>query len=425
VRRTVTTLGALALLLFLVLAWVDLRPAQPLEIRPVAASGGVGALRVGAGRAEVALPSGTRLAGYRPMGREATAEGAGIHVRALALEAGAGRTGVLLLELMTLPPSLAERLSALLEARGIPCALVVATHTHSGPGGYDRDLLPQLAAVGRFDPVVEGALLDAAAAAWDRAVAGLGPASFTVEEGLGAWAKNRDRPGEAVDERWTKLTFTSPSGAPIATWVQATAHPTLSDRGVGPHGDWPGVAMARLEAGGGVAFVVQGAVGDARAVAPGVEALAGAVASVAAVPRPAGGTIPLSCTEVAFTLPPPDLRGMVPAPLGRLVSNLAVPLAPKEARMAALRLGDWVWVGIPGEPTYEVATRLEAAWEGRGMAVRSVSLAQGYVGYAVQGTDVIENVFSARNAWFAEGLAPRLWRAGRFLACGTEQKDCE
>lgn len=417
-RKSALIAAAVGAVACLLVGAVDLRPDRPLALGPVESSSGTGPLRAGAGRAEVELPPGIELAGYRPMGRAAAGGEVPTHARALVLEAGEGRAAVVLLELMTLPPSLVERLRSVLREQGLGCALLVASHTHSGPAGYDRDLLPQLAAVGRFDPEVEGALVRAAADAVRQARRALGPATLTVEEGMADWARNRDRQGAEVDRRWTRLAFTDPSGAPIATLVQATAHPTLSERATGPHGDWPQVAMRHLEEGGGVALVIQGAVGDARAVEPGVERLGEAVAAARGARERLDDPLPLSCAELAFTLPPPDLRGMVPAPLGRLVSNVAVPFAPTEAHVAALRVGPWVWVGIPAEATLAVARELEAPWEELGLRARTVSLAQGYAGYAVRGTDVIENVFSARNAWFADHLAPRLWEAARSLAEG-------
>src|SRR5690606_311402 len=54
-------------------------------------------------------------------------------------------------------------------------------------------------------------------------------------------------------------------GRQVAQVLRFAAHPTLNPRGVGPHGDWPGVSMDLLEEEGGVTIILQGAVGDARA----------------------------------------------------------------------------------------------------------------------------------------------------------------
>lgn len=405
---------------------LDWRPPRPAAApRALVADQSSGVLWAGAGRAEVDLPADVPLAGFRPFGRAAEGPASPTHVRALILETGGNRVGLVLVELMTLPESLAARLREKAAAEGIPCAILAATHTHAGPGAYDRAFLPQAIAIGRFDERVEDAIVRAAAAALASARAELSAADLAVgearQDGL---AHNRDRAGLPVDDLLTRIDLVRPDGTPVARVIRHAAHPTLTPRKVGPSGGWPAVAMAALEAEGGVAFLLPGAIGDAKATIGPLQvqkkrerdgAYGGLVARrAAAVPtRELLPPVALGCAEVEFRLPPADLRGAVPAPLANLVSNLVSPFAPETSRVTAVRLDDLVLLGVPAEPTREAAFGPEAALALEGLRGRTVSLAGDYVGYAPLSRDVADRVFSAKFSWFGAELAPRLAAAVR------------
>lgn len=422
--RPLRLAAAFAACVLAVLALVDLRAERrfaPPRITERAAA--AGALRAGAGRAPFELPADVALAGYRLFGRSPRDGATPLHARSLLVEAGGVRTALVLVELMTLPPELAEAIRRRAAAAGAACTLVVASHTHSGPGGYDRSFLPQLA-LGRYRQEVEGAILAAVESSLAAARADLGPALLALGEGEAAGlASNRDHKGAAVDARLTLAALGRPDGRRIATLARFSAHPTLNPKAVGPAGDWPGFVMERLDEGGGVSFILPGAVGDARptrAASPGVgrvRALTFAESVLEALGgielEPAQAEVPLGCASVAFDLPAADLRGMVPPGLGRLVSNLADPAAPREAAAIAWRLGELALIGVPAEPLAAGAPVLEQVAEEAGLRGRVVGLAQGYVSYLVGEAEMEKRAPSARNAWFGEALAPRVEEAAR------------
>ncbi|WP_373049482.1 neutral/alkaline non-lysosomal ceramidase N-terminal domain-containing protein [Vulgatibacter sp.] len=403
-------------------AGLDLRAGrQEAPPRLVASAGGRGALLAGAGRAPIALPPEVVLAGYQAFGRSPKEPSTPLYARSLLLEAGGVRTAVVLVELLTLPEPLAHAVQERAAAEGAACALVVASHTHSGPGGYDQAFLPQLV-LGRYDPAVERAILEAVEASLVAARAELAPATLATGEALGAGlASNRDHKGEAVDQRITRVALQRPDGKMVATLARFSAHPTLNPRKVGPAGDWPGFTMERLEEQGGVAFVLPGAVGDARptrAASPGKGAIRALLFGetiaerVGAIPLVAQeGPVALACAEVEFDLPPADVAGMVPEGLGRLASNLAAPTAPRTARAMAFQLGDLALVGVPAEPLGATAPLFERAAAARGLRGRVVGVAQGYTSYCVSEREMERRTTSAHNAWFGEALTPRVVRA--------------
>lgn len=377
--------GVLLPIGILTAALVDLRPWRPIEPRIRTDHQAVGAIRAGAGKAPVDLPRGIPLAGYRPFGRPAGGPNETTYARTLLLESGGVRTGIVLLELMTMPASLSDRIARRLRSEGIECALVAATHSHSGPGAYDRAFVPQAVAVGRFDPAVETALVDAVHASLMAAMGELSGAILRAGEERVRIAVNRDREGEPVDDRLTRVEVLREDGTPIATILRASAHPTIAPR-QGLSGDWPGVVMRGLEEEGGIGFVLPG----------------------------------LGCRMAEFGLPPPDLSAMVPRPFSRLLSNLAVPFAPRTSRVVELRLGSLTLLGVPAEPTAAVGRRLEDV---PGRTVRTVGLVGDYAGYAVEPADMEDRVFSARNAWFGAELAERLERVReRLLEPATDRR---
>jgi len=420
IRRTLVFLtGSIAAFALASIDWRPSRPEGPPRI--LSAESRSGLLLAGAGKAEVRLPRDGVLAGYRPFGREPREAGPPTFARSLLLETGGMRTAIVLVELMTLPPSLAARIDEKVRAEGAACSLIAATHTHSGPGGYDRALIPQAVAVGRFDARVEDAILDAVAASLASARAELGPADLQTGEADVPFGRNRDRPGSAVDDRLTGLRLVRPEGAVVAQVARFAAHPTLESRIFGPSGDWPGVAMAAMEEQGGVALVLQGAVGDARADLDAARDLGGdhprgAEAFGRAVSRSmaglslheVGAPVALGCAEAEFDLPGADLHAMVPPPFGNVVSNVASLGAPPSARLTALRLDDLVLLALPAEPTFRAALPAESAVARAGLRGRVVSLADGYVGYAPLPEDVEARVFSSRYSWFGPALAARL-----------------
>jgi len=390
-------------------ALVDLRPWRPLDPRIRTHLWAEAAIRAGAGKAPVDLPPGTPLAGYRPFGRPATGPIETTFARTLVLEAGGVRTGIVLLELMTMPASLAERIGRRLRDEGIECALIAATHSHSGPGGYDRAFLPQAVAIGRFDPEVETALVEAVHASLVAARGDLGEAVVKLGERRVWLATNRDREGAPLDDRLTKLELLRSDGTPVATILRVSAHPTLAPRDA-LSGDWPGAVMRELEEKGGIGFVLQGAAGDA--MVAGERDLSSFAARVLAAAAGIEGIRidqppSLGCRVAEFGLPPPDLSAMVPRPLGRFASNLAVLFAPRTSHVVELRIGSLSLLGVPAEPTGAVGARIEA---NRGWMVRTVGLVGDYAGYAAGAADVQDRVFSGRNAWFGAELGDRLVR---------------
>lgn len=235
------------------------------------------ALRAGAGEAPLVLPDDTPLGGWgqRPrraalpafgglglLGRLSRAAMAvrGVHgplapllvrsapgspvlsARALLLAGAPGDPPLALVryDLLTSDAHLAAALAERVRDLGVVPALLLvsATHTHSGPGGYAREALPQVLALDHYDPRVVEALLAAGEQALRAAHAGLRPARLAVAEGrdrgpdgepILASARGAAR-GTPLDERLQLLLVEDLDGRPLALVVNHGVHPVAVRR---------------------------------------------------------------------------------------------------------------------------------------------------------------------------------------------------
>jgi hypothetical protein len=338
---------------------------------------GRGPLRAGAAVVALTPRYPVTVAGYPPLRPTARTAAAPLAARATALEVGGQLVAV-----VTLDALLVTARMQLEAQRGFPGRLwLVATHTHSGPGGHDARLAAEVAALGRFDEGDEAALVEAARAAADQARAALAPARLELAQqelpGL-----NVARSGAAVDRRLTALRFAGER--PIAQWLLFSAHPTLvapSQAELDP--DWPGRLSALAEAQGGpVTLVLQGAGGNAsvdRAAASTPDAFAHLLLAAANAVRgaPVEGPVALGWAEVGFGLPHPDGSRLLGGWLRTPVENALCAGAEHDALVAVLRLGPAALLFSTLEPSAEAGAILEQ----RARVGRAVGLANGYHGY--------------------------------------------
>ena len=218
-------------------------------------------LKAGAAKVEITPEGPCYLAGFGA-NRRSSGVYDPLYARALVLERGPERIGIVALDLLGLSLADSRRLKE--EQRALPPAstLVCATHTHAGPdtlgfwgpapyltgvdGAYVRSVCTRAARA-----------LDAAAASLRRAV--LRIASAEVPDGI---ATNRRQDGHDRTVRVLSLEEAS-GGTTIATLVHFAMHAEAlwsANRLVSA--DWPGVLLARIEERrGGIGLFVQGPLG--------------------------------------------------------------------------------------------------------------------------------------------------------------------
>lgn len=414
-KKLLVTLGLLGL--SLVAVWgalsVDRCGAWPPKVPALTqVSQSQGDLRVGAARVELAMRFPTTVGGYAPLRSTASRAATPLMARAVVLEVGAQKLGLVLLDALLIPPQLRDAIAA-----DQPAATwVLATHTHSGPSGYDPRLASELAALGTFHPDDEQVLVKAARKALAEAYAQLTPAKLELGEALSEGV-SVPRSGSEVDRRVTRLRFDGAAG-PLAQLLVISAHPTLVPmRTDALSPDWPGLLAERLEKDGGpVTLVLQGAAGNAsvnRDALPTPEAVAEKLdAFVRAIPTaPQPEPVVAAWSEVRVALPRPDSRRLAPAALTALADNALCDDAEDVAFLHGLKLGEARLLFAPFEPSLPAGLVLEE----QAGATRLVSLADGYAGYLETEAAARANEGEAHRQYFPPELLTTLADGARLV----------
>jgi hypothetical protein len=379
-----------------------------------------GPLRAGAAKVDLQPPFPVVVAGYAPPRPEASQANPPIHARAVVLQSGEARVGLVSLELLSVTAPMVEQIRARASDLGLQGVLVFATHTHSSFGGYDARVVAQLVGTGRYRESALGAAVSAANEALHQAAAALTDVTLEVGEATEAGFVFSRTGGEAPDGALTRVVLRGPAGS-VAELLLFAAHPTLVPRQreyVDP--DYPGRLSELREAQGGVVLVLQGAVGNASVAfnegqgaaraAAFAQAMSGLVerASPAATPSPT--RLALARAEVA--LPRPDASRLVPAFTRAAGDNFLCQSAAHVAEVSALALGPLELLTIPGEPSTgagQVLTR-------RTGATRVLGLSADYLGYVETPELVAQAAGESKRQYYGAALLERLGAAAQLAA---------
>jgi hypothetical protein len=414
VKKLLTALALSLLAVASAIALGSLRwrpPREPGPPRLERACKGQGPLQAGAAEVPLDLPPDVPLGGFPRLRWASQGVRDPVAARALVLAEPGCAVALVSVEILLVPGELARAAAELARQRaGIQLdeVVIVATHTHAGPGGYWRSFAGERLATGPYDPALARRLAERIAEAVMHASETLEAASLRVARAdLPGLARNRD--GERVDGRLLALRATAAGGRVIGELLVFPAHSTIlggENRLVS--GDWPG-ALARSRP--GVALVVQGAVGDQsvqlpQGAAADPEAYARALGErISALGFPPGEAAPpLAAAAAEVSLPAPDFGGAPPV-LRRLAANVLGGSAPARSRVVALRAGPALLLLSPAEPVEAVAR----AWrEAAGEGAEAVSLAGDYLGYVETPQRTKAGLGEAKRSYYGPSLAYRL-----------------
>jgi hypothetical protein len=358
--------------------------------------------------------------------------------RALVLEQGDLRVALIALDLVIARPVLRDPLIEEGRQMGVDSVMLVATHTHSGPGGYLEGWLSERITAGRYDPDTPERLVRAAARAMGRAVGDLSPARVGAALGQCDLSENRRDGAKPSGTALPVLRIEDRRGSARRALFAYAAHPTvLSPKSHVYSADYPGAARAWLEKEGWEAAFLPGALGDQR---PRSELgpewpddLAMQKAQRETVGRRLGEAVlaalkdatptaqaPLSAVERWVELPPARFRrGCLVwwfGPfLGRSLRAFLSPRVP----LHAIQVGQTMLLAVPGEPTAAVGKRLRAQVSG-GEGTFIVSHANDWIGYVVTADGYrdggYEACFSFHGPDFADWLVTEVAETLRLLS---------
>lgn len=391
-------------------------PLEPAKLTQLAQGEG---LSVGAAKVDFALSLPMTVGGYGPLRSTAAALATPLCARAVVLDGAGQKLGLVVLDALLVPPQLRDAIG---EGQPFP-VWVVASHTHSGPSGFDPRPAAELAALGAYSRSDEAALVTAARAAVEQAASQLVPVTLATGE-RATDGVSVARTGENVDRRLDVVAFRAGEKT-VAQFIIASAHPALvKERTEVLDADWPGRLATLLEADDGpVTLVMQGAAGNAsvdRRHFSEPQALAEALArDVRALPLTSDPSGLLALNEVQVSLPRPDASHLVPALLRPAVENVLCENAEDFAVLHGLQLGQTRLLFVPGEPTDEAGLLLES----QARAHRLVSLADGYVGYVETEANARAGRGETFRSYFPASLLGRLAEGAKLAGDATGKRD--
>lgn len=377
----------------------------------------VAPLMVQFAKVELTPPEPLPLGGYTArQGKLMDAGGEPLYARTLVLTQGGLRVAIVSLEMLTIPESLVQEVQAKVGAK--TKLMLVASHTHCAPDSQmlNNRMVFAIPGIASF----KSRWLDWYATR----IAGSIKLALEADPVPSAkWslaqskvdANRARRPGAKPDQA---LTAIQADGQ--LRFVHYAAHATvLEDDHNLANGDWPGGVMAATGA-----LVLPGAIGDVSPAASGqdsVEKLSKMVEKVVAAIPPNGysdvkvSRRGLGYCQIEIRLPEPKphpefaTANKVPEPLAQV---LVKRFAPPSARVTAVRIGDVILIGIPGEPTSEIGAKVLTLARRRGFPhPLTISHVNGWVGYILQAPDYARGGYEATLAFHGPSMADRVMEA--------------
>ena len=377
--------------------------------RPAAADTTAGAARVDITPSLAEFPT-ISLAGFgERAGKPAQSVRDDIYSRALVLSDGRTKIALVATDLIGISPGMKDAVVKKVADLGFTrnTVLLAAAHNHSAPECLhpQGDLWPL--AMGKFLPAYYEFTNTRIAESIRAADAHLQPAriGFAAAALEGFNRNRRETGGGLVDPTMTVMKVTTAAPGPAQTMalvVNFTAHPTIMGAGsFAISGEFPGAMSRSLESRmstGGAALFFNGAQGDQTHAGPfgsgwaRVDAYGKALADKAwelAEKAEMSGNVTVGVSNLMWGLPKYRMSPAFIESTGqeyKLTPEMAMALAsklfPRKVRLQAVRVGDAVFMAVPGEAITELglAMKRNAAGFGAGYPV-IVGLANEGIGY--------------------------------------------
>lgn len=361
--------------------------------------------------ADITPPEPLPLGGYTARkGKVMDSGGDPLYARILILQESGKTIAIVSLEMLTVPESLVKEVQ---DKVGKDVHLfLTATHTHSAPDSQMLNSRMTFAVPGiasykstwlnwYSDKIAAGVQFALKARLHPLTFASLGQATVDANRGRREGAKpNQTLSAIYGEERLLALHY-----AAHATFYEEDRNQTS--------GDWPGLLMKKTKA-----VFLPGAIGDASPVGSGstaVEKITSMVEKLDSAWRTATRqdvkvlTKGIAYCQVPIKLPEPKAhpdfikQNGVPEPLAQV---LVKRFAPPEASVTAIRLGDLLILGIPGEPTSEIGAEILTIAQKRGFPhCIVVSHVNGWLGYILSPENYDKGGYEATLAFHGRDLS--------------------
>lgn len=371
------------------------------------------------------------LGGYGDrMGKPATGVHDPIFARAIVLSDGKKKVAIVGTDLLFVSEPLRQAVLERISETGISddSLFLTATHSHAAPEAMamNKRNIFQNPRIGVFDQwlfdfTVEGITQAILEANKNLREAKIGWASKQVKE------LHRNRRGrEVTDDELFVLRIDGLDGKPIAAVVNYAAHPTiLSAKCMEISGDWCGWLEREMEKAldeNAVVVFLNGALGDQSPKPPSGETEFERVEQMGkalldhTLPLyrhvQLKSNVALASKVVRYPLPPkvahPQFEEIAGQEYGvhkEMLSLMLHQLFPDYALVMAVRIGDIVLIGIPGEPIAQIGLNIKATAKAKGITKPIVvGLANDYIGYILTADEYRQGGYEATVSFYGEAL---------------------
>jgi neutral ceramidase len=356
----------------------------------------------------------------------------GIHdtcyARALVLTNGKTKCALVSLDLCFLPSNVKEAVATRIAKTGVPPSglFLAATHSHSAPDPLMLHSGNQAngSALPTFDSKLLEWFAERIAQAITEANDKLRPAHIGSGQMQGLGLNRNRRDEKLTDDEMTLLKVTDPAGQPLAAIFNYAAHPVYyGAEMMEVSGDWSGTFQRQMEAllPGAVVLFLNGAEGDASPNGADEGTPAEKIDTYSAKLTEKACSL-YSATHVSqnanldawiHTIQLPDRR---PHPFFLLAASrfqanaqqaraLVNRMMPERSELSFLRVGDVLFIGMPGEPTAAVGLAAKALAKEKGIPHPAVvALTNGWLGYLVTAEQYKAGKYEASMSFYGEEI---------------------
>jgi len=416
--------------------WFTVSVALPLVVgRTTAAE-----LTAGVARIDLTPPAEFKaaLGGYGArMSRPATGVHDRVFAKALVLRSGERRFALVTADVLGFSPAVKPAVLKKLSDEGWKSdqLMLLASHSHTSidMSAINPRNIYQILQVGIYQPKLFDRTVARLAEVIRRANGHPQPVAVgTSSRRLIGWNRNRRRDSKLTDNELTVTRIDTRSGKPLAVLVNFTAHPTfMSSKEMMFSAGWPGQMQRTVEAvvGQGVTVMYHnGAEGDQSPVArpdsgpshwERAERYGRELGLIVARMRsklPTRGQARLDYHRQTIALPKPmphpDFMKTGGAEYGLkgMMKRFLKQMAPEQTATVALRLGELVIVGIPGEMVAELGLHVKHEVAGHTGARHVVigGLADGWISYILTRRQYERGGYESSVSFYGPTLGKRI-----------------
>jgi hypothetical protein len=351
--------------------------------------------------------------------------------RALVLAKDGLRVALVSMDLVVIRPALRKELGDAVPDLDLDALILVATHTHSGPGGYMPGRLPARIVAGSYQPGISRGLVLAAQQALRRAVEDLAPAHVvagSAELGLARNRRDSDGPHE-TSLPFVRIDFPGEQ-RPILLFAYG-AHPVvLSPKSQAYSADYVGATRAWLASHGWRSLFLPGPLGDQEPKSELGPLWPRDVGKQRAQVVEIGAVLAEAVQRRALELPAPDFATNSDVRLAAVHNWIDLPEArirrfctiwwfspfvkgtlhgflSRRAPIHAVRIADAQIIALPGEPVHAVGREIREQLDSRG-PVFVVAHANDWIGYVVSEQGYRRGGYEACLSFHGADLAKQL-----------------